>query len=83
MPSDNKLNPVKMGTYIRKLREERDYSQYYMATYLSISQNTCWMIENGRTPVNITRIGQIADFFDMTHKQFLDGYFDNCIYKLK
>ncbi|SEN78586.1 DNA-binding transcriptional regulator, XRE-family HTH domain [Mucilaginibacter gossypiicola] len=48
---------------IRKLRENRNYSQEYMAARLHISQNTYSKLELGYTALTLERLILIADIF--------------------
>lgn len=66
---------VSLGDYIRKLRIEKGYSQYFMAYALDISQNAYCLLENGQTKFNFDRLIKIAGIFSLDPKDFLNGYF--------
>lgn len=67
---------MSLGDYIRKIRIENGYSQYDMANALEISQNSYCLLENGRTKFMLDRIIQIAAVFELSPKEFLEGYFN-------
>ena len=67
---------VSLGDYIRKLRIEKGYSQYFMAYALDISQNAYCLLENGQTKFNFDRLLQIAIIFELEPMDFLNGYFN-------
>ncbi len=46
---------------IRKLREQRNYTQEYMAANLKISQNAYSKIELGYTKITVDRLFELAD----------------------
>lgn len=46
---------------IRSLRQERKYSQEYMAIRLSVSQNAYSKLERGLTRLTLERLSQIAE----------------------
>jgi transcriptional regulator with XRE-family HTH domain len=68
------FNPIIMGTYIRKLRETNNYSQYDMASAINISQNTYWHLENGKSSITFERILTLAAIFNLTIIAFIEGY---------
>jgi len=45
---------------LRSARNEKGYSQEYMAEKLKISQKSYCKIENGRTNLSVSRLKQIA-----------------------
>jgi len=69
------INSTSMGDYIRTLRQQKKYSQYFMANAIDISQNSYCLLENGRTNLNVERIVQIAAVFQLQAEEFFDGYF--------
>ncbi|SMC64744.1 helix-turn-helix domain-containing protein [Pedobacter africanus] len=74
----NKLtySSITLGDYIRKIRLEKGYSQYYMADALDISQNSYCLLENGQTKASLDRIIQVALIFKLSPLGFLEGYFN-------
>jgi transcriptional regulator with XRE-family HTH domain len=49
---------------IRQKREQRNYTQEYLAYKLSISQNAYSKIELGYTKITVERLFQIADVLE-------------------
>jgi transcriptional regulator with XRE-family HTH domain len=51
---------------IRRIREQKNFSQEYMATRLHISQNTYSKLELGYTSLTVERLIQIAAIFEIS-----------------
>lgn len=71
---------MEIGHKIKKVRELRNFTQEYMATQLSLSQEGYSKIEADKTKVSLERIEQIAqilqiDLFDLLN--FDDKYVFN------
>lgn len=66
------FNPIIMGTYIRKLRETNNYSQYDITSAINISQNTYWQLENGKTNITLVRTVALASIFNLTIIEFIE-----------
>lgn len=58
---------------IRKVRNEKGYSQEFMAMELGISQSSYAKIEQNKTPLSYDRLYRIADILDMDISQLMDG----------
>lgn len=58
------IMPVKEN--IKLIREQKRYSQLYMANCLKISQSSYNKIENGQSQLSLERFHQICKIFDMT-----------------
>ncbi|MEO3406404.1 helix-turn-helix transcriptional regulator [Mucilaginibacter sp. CAU 1740] len=56
----------KITRNIRKIREEKNFSQEYMATRLHISQNTYSKLELGYTALTVERLIQIAAILEIS-----------------
>ena len=56
----------KITDNIRKVRENKGFSQEYMATRLHISQNTYSKLELGYTALTIERLIQIAAILEIS-----------------
>lgn len=71
----NKLNAkIKaIAAVIRKKREERNYTQEYLAYKLNISQNAYSKIELGYTKITVERLFQIAEVLEMDAAELLDA----------
>jgi len=71
----NKLNAkIKaIAAVIRKRREERNYTQEYLAYKLNISQNAYSKIELGYTKITVERLFQIAEVLEISAADLLDA----------
>lgn len=71
----NKLNAkIKaIAAVIRKKREERNYTQEYLAYKLNISQNAYSKIELGYTKITVERLFQIAEVLETNAAELLDA----------
>ncbi len=56
---------------IRKLRQEKGYSQQYMALKLNISQNAYCKIERGETRLSMEKLGQLAGALDTSIEKMI------------
>jgi transcriptional regulator with XRE-family HTH domain len=56
---------ISVGKSIRKVRELNGWKQDMIAKQLNISIPAFSKIENGITDVNLSRLGQIADIFNL------------------
>jgi transcriptional regulator with XRE-family HTH domain len=56
---------TKLAHNIRKKRELLNYSQFYMASRLDVSQNAYSKIELGYTKISVERLFQIAALLDV------------------
>jgi transcriptional regulator with XRE-family HTH domain len=54
------------GDRLRKLREEKDFSQEKLAEYLGIGQQQIWRYENGETKPNTEILAKIAKALDVS-----------------
>jgi transcriptional regulator with XRE-family HTH domain len=63
MVAKTKMNTA-VGSNIRRLREENNWSQQVIADHLNISIPAYSKIETGVTDVNLSRLEQIAHFFN-------------------
>lgn len=63
----------KLGRKIRLLRHQRSWSQEDVAKRLNISIPAFSKIETGITDVNISRLNQISELFDLSLVQLLSS----------
>jgi transcriptional regulator with XRE-family HTH domain len=61
----------KVGKKLRKMREEREWKQYTVAEMLQISENNYGSIERGEICMNLEKLAQIAQVFDITPAELL------------
>jgi transcriptional regulator with XRE-family HTH domain len=57
---------------IRNKREQRNYTQEYLAYKLSISQNAYSKIELGYTKITVERLLQIAEVLEFKASELID-----------
>lgn len=71
----NKLNAkIKaIAAVIRKKRDEKKYTQEYLAYKLNISQNAYSKIELGYTKITVERLFQIAEVLEISATELLDA----------
>ena len=55
---------------LRALRQEKNYSQEYIASKLNISQSYYGRIENGKSVLTIVMLHRILDFFEIDYTDF-------------
>jgi transcriptional regulator with XRE-family HTH domain len=60
-----------IGQRIRKIRENKEYTQEYVANKLDISQNTYSKIESGNIKLTIDRIGELSKILDIPIEDLL------------
>ncbi len=58
---------------IRKEREQKNYTQEYLAYKLNISQNAYSKIELGYTKITVERLFQIGDVLEISAGELLDA----------
>lgn len=63
-----------MARYIRlrELREDKDYTQTYIANLLHINQKTYSRYETGEHAIPLEQLCRIADFYDVSTDYLLD-----------
>ena len=63
-----------MALYIRlrELREDKDYTQTYIANLLHINQKTYSRYETGEHAIPLEQLCRIADFYDVSTDYLLD-----------
>ena len=61
-----------IGINIRKLREQRGYSQEVVATELGINQSTYGKIERDASNITVERLQKIAEILDVDMASILD-----------
>lgn len=64
------------GTVIRRIREERNYSQKWMASQMGISQNAYSKIENNVTQLTVHHIRQLSKILDVSIMDLLNDEFE-------
>jgi transcriptional regulator with XRE-family HTH domain len=70
-----------IAAVIRKKREQKNYTQEYLAYKLNISQNAYSKIELGYTKITVERLFQIADVLEVNAAELLDADQDEVAYR--
>ncbi|HWZ36644.1 MAG TPA: helix-turn-helix transcriptional regulator [Mucilaginibacter sp.] len=68
---DTKIKAI--AAIIRSKREEKNYTQEYLAYKLDISQNAYSKIELGYTKITVERLFQIAEILEINAAEILDA----------
>jgi len=63
---------MKLHERIREYREQRKFSQEYLAAQLGMSQNAYSRIELGQAKIQVDRILKIAELLDVSLVSLLD-----------
>ncbi len=67
----DELKNISLGDEIRKYRNERCYSQEYLASQLGITQSTYQRIESGSINITTNRLEQIANILSLPLNAFM------------
>ncbi len=67
-----KVNLTKIGSSIRKIREIKGLKQENVAQKLGLTTNGYGKIERGESQINLERLNQIAEVFDVSPNDILD-----------
>ncbi len=64
------------GTVIRQYREERNYSQKWVASQMNISQNAYSKIENNLTQLTVHHIKRLSKILEVSELDLLQDEFE-------
>ena len=59
-----------IGRRLKHLRQEKDFSQEYVAAEVKISRDHLSNLENGKYPINIKTLYKLAEFYEVDLKFF-------------
>ncbi|MCF7794928.1 DUF4065 domain-containing protein [Patescibacteria group bacterium] len=62
-----------MTTFLKKLRQEQDISQDFLAEKIGVSRPTYAQIENGARDMSVKEAQKLAQFFGLSLENFLNG----------
>jgi len=62
-----------MATFLKKLRQEQDISQEFLAKKIGVSRPTYAQIENGARDMSVKEAQKLARFFGLSLEDFLAG----------
>lgn len=77
-----KVNLSKIGSSIRKIREIKGLKQETVALKLGLTTNGYGKIERGESQINLDRLNQIAEIFDVNPNDILN-FDENTIYNFE
>ena len=66
---------MNIGNFLRRLREEKGYSQEYIAEQLEMSQNAYWKLENNQSSIKFRTIEKVAKVFKKDVCQFINDLY--------
>jgi len=69
---DTSLKEKHIGNRIKRIREERDYSQDYIAQRLNITQKAYSKIETNQTRLSVDNLLKIAEVLETSVNKILD-----------
>jgi len=70
-PFNNKLNKI-IGGKLLRVRQRKGYSQQNVAFDLDFSPTAYSKLENGRVDFTVTRLHQLAEYFEVNMGDFLE-----------
>lgn len=73
---------MKTHEKIREKREEKKWSQEYMATQLGLSPNGYAKIERGETRLTVQRLIELAEILEMDFLDLIQGEIQHLNYKV-
>ncbi|RQO32643.1 transcriptional regulator [Taibaiella sp. KBW10] len=69
---DTTIKEKEIGSRIKRLREDKDYSQDYLAQRLGITQKAYSKIETNQTRLSVDNLLKIADVLETSINKILD-----------
>ena len=63
----------RLGSRVRLLRAQRQWSQEVLASIAGLHRNYLGHVERGELNISFKNVYKLADAFDMSISQFLDG----------
>ena len=67
------MDQVKIGSFLKELRKEKDLTQENLAEQLNVSNRTISRWETGINMPDISMLIEIADFYDISISEIIDG----------
>ena len=67
------MDQIKIGSFLKELRKERNLSQEQLAEKFNISSRSVSRWENGNTMPDISMMIELADFYDIDIRELLSG----------
>lgn len=67
------MNQKKIGSFLRELRREKNLTQEQLAEMLGVTNRSISRWENGASMPDFDLVMELADYFDVSLEEFLDG----------
>lgn len=67
------MDQIKIGGFIKKLRNEKDLTQEQLSEKFSVSRRTVSRWETGSNMPDLDVLIEMADYFDVDIRELLDG----------
>ena len=67
------MNQQKIGTFLKELRNERNYTQEQLAEKFGVSRRTISRWETGSNMPDLDLLVEMADYYDVDLRELLDG----------
>ena len=67
------MDQMKIGTYLKELRKEKNLTQEQIAEKFCVSQRSVSRWENGYTMPDISVLIELADYYDVDLRELLNG----------
>ena len=67
------VNRIKIGDFLRNLRNEKDLTQEELAEKFGVSSRSVSRWENGNTMPELGILVELADFYGVDIKEIIDG----------
>jgi transcriptional regulator with XRE-family HTH domain len=65
-----------IGTKVKSVRSRANGLQYTICEHIGLSMTAYSKLENGKVDFTVSRLQQIADFYEVKLSDFLDEYID-------
>ena len=67
------MDQIKIGTFLKLLRKEKNLTQEQLAEQLGVSNRTVSRWENGNNMLDISLLSEIAEFYDVSIPELIYG----------
>lgn len=67
------MDQIKIGTFLKLLRKEKNLTQEHLAEQLGVSNRTVSRWENGNNMPDISLLSEIAEFYDVSIPELIYG----------
>lgn len=68
-----KMNQIKIGSFLKELRNEKNLTQEQIAEKFGVSQRSVSRWENGNTMPDISVLIELSDYYDVDLREILNG----------